>query len=150
MAAMDDAMYADCKDNVVPLWSGDMLKQLKALINTPGKTWEELRAKDEWPVYIFDYEGQVKGEKVSLHGAQTIMKMMGGKANGWKKYKAPRSADRASQVPKTPEKMTKSELLELVLKLKEKLAVYEPDDEDEDEEDAPFVADTTEEIKTEL
>ena len=35
---------SDCVDNRLPFWSGEMLKQLKTLINTPGKTYADLMA----------------------------------------------------------------------------------------------------------
>ena len=38
----------DCVDNRLPFWSGKMLKQLKTLLNTPGKTYDDLMADPNW------------------------------------------------------------------------------------------------------
>ena len=128
----------DCVDNRLPLWSGKMLKQLKTLLNTPGKTYDDLMADPNWPVWMFDYEMMKAGEKVTKTAAMKAAKNMGGKANGWQKKKfIPPSPEKE----KNPKEMTKAELLALVEKLEAKIQELTPKDDEDDEEgsgdDAP-------------
>ena len=110
--------YTDCVDNRLPFWSGAMLRQLKTLLNTPGKSYDDLIADDNWPVYIFNYGDHMRrGEKVSKTVAMKVANEMGGKANGWQKKKfIPPSPEKE----KNPKEMTKAELL-IVLSDKSRL-----------------------------
>ena len=117
----------DCVDNRLPFWSGEMLKQLKTLINTPGKTYADLMADPSWPVYIHNFgSGMKKGEKVSKYHAEQAAKEMGGRKAGWGK-KLYRGFSPGSTNPK---EMNKAELLALVEKLTTKIAELETADDD--------------------
>ena len=131
----------DCKDNRLPFWSGEMLKQLKTLLNTPGKTYDDLIADENWPVWMFDYEYMKAGEKVSKASAMKAARKMGGKETGWKKKKFIPPSPEKDEKQKTPKEMTKAELLDLVEKLEAKIQELTPKDDEDDEEgsgdDAP-------------
>ena len=117
---------SDCVDNRLPFWSGEMLKQLKTLINTPGKTYADLMADPSWPVYIHNFgSNMVKGQKVSKYHAEQAMKEMG-KKNGWRK----KQFSGVSPGSTNPKEMNKAELLALVEKLTTKIAQLETADDD--------------------
>ena len=66
--------HNDCVDNRLPFWSGKMLKQLKTLLNTPGKSYDDLMADPNWPVWMFDYESMRAGiEQIYYYHSQTSM-----------------------------------------------------------------------------
>ena len=118
---------SDCVDNRLPFWSGEMLAQLKTLLNTPGKTYADLMADPSWPVYIHNFgSGMKKGEKVSKYHAEQAAKEMGGRKAGWGK-KLYRGFSPGSTNPK---EMNKAELLALVEKLTTKIAELETADDD--------------------
>ena len=118
--------HKDCVDNRLPFWSGEMLAQLKTLINTPGKTYADLMADPSWPVYIHNFgSNMVKGQKVSKYHAEQAMKEMG-KKNGWRK----KQFSAASPGSTNPKEMNKAELLALVEKLTTKIAQIETADDD--------------------
>ena len=130
--------HKDCVDNRIPFWSGRMLTQLKTLLNTPGKTYDDLMADPNWPVWMFDYGKMKAGEKVSKSEAVAAAKAMGGKANGWAKKKFVAASP---EKEKNPKEMTKAELLAFVEKLQAKIQELTPNDDEDDEEgsgdDAP-------------
>ena len=132
--------HKDCVDNRIPFWSGRMLTQLKTLLNTPGKTYDDLMADPNWPVWMFDYGKMKAGEKVSKASAMKAARKMGGKETGWKKKKYIVASPEKPEKEKTPKDMTKAELLDLVEMLTAKIQKLEGDDEDDEEgsgDDAP-------------